>query len=337
MDIVDLYKIPHPIKASVIVPMYNVGRIMKPCLDSLFSQTLTNFEIVFVNDCSADETIDYLRAYLAEQTRCDIQYKLVSHAVNRGVATARNTGLAYAEGEYIYYVDADDYIENDTLLNFYDVATTSNLDVVGCEWYLSFNETERHVPQADVTNGDELFGKMACGVVRWNLWLFFVKRALYKEYDIRFIENMNMGEDMMVMMKLALHTKTVKMLHRPYYHYIQTNTNSLTKNFRRHIDQVTTNVREVANYLKQIKREDMKQYLYQLQLSVKLPLLISANSAHYQFWREWFPESNDYIGDNPCISFRTKTLQYWAKWRLDWLLKLYFWLVIKVVYGIIYK
>ena len=87
------------------------------------------------------------------------------------------------------------------LIKSYNHAVKNNADIVGCEWFLSFERNERHMKQANVVTGDELFVKMAHGVMRWNLWLFMVRRSMYELPEMRFIEGMNMGEDMMVMMK----------------------------------------------------------------------------------------------------------------------------------------
>ena len=208
---------------------------------------------------------------------------------------------------------------------------------MGCEWFLTFEKNERHVKQAESKTGEELFKCFANGVTRWNLWLFMVKRSLYEENDIHFIEKMNMGEDMMVMMKLSLHAEKVAMLHIPLYHYIQTNSNSLTKNFLAYKNQVTANAESVAKYLIKVNREDLKSEVTQLKLTLKLPLLISDKKSDYMQWIEWFPEANVEAGKNIYQPFRTRFIQKMASKRQFWILKLYYYLVMKVVYGIIYK
>ena len=93
---------------------------------------------------------------------------------------------------------------------------------------------------------------MICGVMRWNLWLFLVKRSLYVENDIRFAEGMNMGEDMMVMMKLFICAESVSIIHRPLYHYGQNKMISLTYFYSPvHIRQVCVKVYEVDCYVRE--------------------------------------------------------------------------------------
>ena len=323
------------VKVSVIVPMYNVSKVMKRSIESLYAQTLSGLELIFVDDCSTDDTLDTLETLLYQKE--GVEVKIVRHTKNRGVAAARNTGLDYATGEYIYYVDADDYIEPVTLEKLYNKTIDSDADIVGCEWFLTFQNNERFMKQAHVTTGDELFTKMAHGVMRWNLWLFLVRRSLYVDYGFRFIEGMNMGEDMMIMMKLALHANKVEMIHEPLYHYIQTNTASLTKNFSTYCYQVTANAEELGSYMERIGRNDMTDTFLQLKLTLKLPLLISDNTVDYETWYQWFPEANNAVKENMDLPWRTQFIQLAAVKRRFLLLKLYYWFVIKFVYGVIYK
>lgn len=317
------------------MPMYNVGKVMKRSIESLYAQTLSGIELIFVDDCSKDDTLNCLEALLAPKK--GVKVKIVRHTKNKGVAAARNTGLEYATGEYIYYVDADDYIESNTLEILYHTAKEMDADIVGCEWFLTFETNERHMKQTDVTTGDELFIKMAHGVMRWNLWLFLVKRSMYEAEGFRFIEEMNMGEDMMVMMKLALHANKVQIIHEPLYHYIQTNSGALTKKFNAYRYQVTANVKEVEEYVQVQGRNDLNDVLMQLKLTLKLPLLISAKVEDYETWLGWFPESNDAVKDNKDLPWRTRFIQQMASKRQFCVLKLYYWFIIKLVYGIIYK
>ena len=317
--------------------MYNVKNVMSQSVQSLFSQTLRDFEVIFVDDCSTDNTNEELRRVIFDTNREDISIRIIRHEYNKGVAVARNTGLDYATGEYIYYVDADDYIEPVTLEKLYNKAQENAADIVGCEWFLSFQNNERYMKQVHVSTGDELFIKMAHGVMRWNLWLFLVKRSLYETNGFRFIEKLNMGEDMMVMMKLALHANKVEMIHEPLYHYIQTNSGSLTKNFSAYRHQITGNADELGNYMIKIGRNDMINAFMQLKLTLKLPLLISDKVENYKTWYQWFPEANDFVKENKDLPWRTRFIQIAASNKQYWILRLYYMLIIKVVYGIIYK
>lgn len=323
---------------SIIVPVYNAEAGVQRCLDSLERQTYRQLEVIFVNDCSTDGGMEVIERWASSADVNDFRIRTVNHMRNRGVAAARNTGLSYVTGEYIYYVDADDYIEPDTLEKMVEAAVQTGAEIVGCEWFLSFNKNERWMRQPDAACGLDLFTRMCYGVARWNLWLFLVKSELYRANGIRFIERQNMGEDMMVMMKLALHTDKVVMLHQPFYHYVQTNLNSLTKSwsaeYRR---QVTSNVEELERYLLAAGRNEFRVEMACLKLNIKLPLLVTGRRADYEIWQKWFPEADSYIGCNKEIAWRTRMLQQAASrhWFLP--LKIYYGVVIKFVYGILYR
>ena len=166
-----------------------------------------------------------------------------------------------------------------------------------------------------------------------------MKRSLYVENDIRFAEGMNMGEDMMVMMKLFICAESVSIIHRPFYHYGQNNMNSLTKVYSpEHIRQVTNNVYEVERYVRESAYAGLlSPYLPLLKLNIKLPLLMTDDTARYRQWLEWFPEANGYVMHNKQISLRTRFIQWLAVKQNFSLLKLYHRCVFRLIYGTIYK
>lgn len=95
-------------KVSVIVPIYNVSRFIKRCVESLFNQTLDDVEFIFVNDCTPDDSIDILKKVIADYP--DRNTMIINHEVNKGLPAARNTGLKAASGDYIFHCDSDDLL-----------------------------------------------------------------------------------------------------------------------------------------------------------------------------------------------------------------------------------
>ena len=323
---------------SVIVPMYNVSSYVDECIDNLTSQSLTDFEVIFIDDSSIDDSFEKVRKAITNVRRKDIFFKLFSQEYNMGVACARNVGLEKASGEYIYFYDADDRLEPDTLLTLYSEAQRQKSDIVGCEWFISFAQNERHIKQRDVQRGVDLFRGFASGIIRWNLWLFMVRRSLYEQNGIRFLPGMNMGEDMMVMMKLALISNRVSIVHKPLYHYSQTNTGAQTKNWSKEKrDQVTANVKEVEAFCRRNYGDSFDLELDFLKQSIKLPFIISDRRDDYKIWANWFPESDKSILRNKSLPFRTRGLQLAAANRQYWILWLYYNVVNKFIYGVIYK
>ena len=323
---------------SVIIPMYNVSEYVDDCFSNLASQVLTNYEVILIDDKSVDDTIEKVLLAIECFERKDVEFTLITQEINMGVACARNIGLERASGEYVYFYDADDRLEPDTLSALYSVAKQQDADIVGCEWFISFAQNERHIKQRDVQRGVDLFRGFASGIIRWNLWLFMVRRSLYEQNGIRFLPGMNMGEDMMVMMKLALVSNRVSIVHKPLYHYSQTNTGAQTKNWSKEKrDQVTSNVKEVEAFCRRNYGDSFDLELDFLKQSVKLPFIISDRRDDYKIWTDWFPESDRSIRKNKNLPFRTRALQLAAANGHYWALWLYYKVINKFIYGIIYK
>ncbi len=112
-------------KISVIVPVYNVEKLLSRCLDSILSQTLSDIEVICVDDCSPDNSIGILQKYQAQDGRV----KVLQHSVNKRQGGARNTGLDIAQGEYVGFVDSDDYLDADFYEKLYDAAKESGSDL----------------------------------------------------------------------------------------------------------------------------------------------------------------------------------------------------------------
>ena len=112
-------------KVSVIIPVYNVEPYLRRCLDSVIHQTLSDIEIICINDCSPDNSLAILQEYAAKDPRV----KVIDFAENKGVSVARNTGMDAATGEYIGFVDSDDYVDLDFYEKLYARAKSTGADV----------------------------------------------------------------------------------------------------------------------------------------------------------------------------------------------------------------
>ena len=121
-------------KISVIVPVYNSAKYLNKCLDSLVSQTIKSYEIIIINDGSTDDSLEIIKKYINIYNNI----KLIS-TQNNGIGIARNIGLKQAKGEYVTFVDSDDYVSNDFLEKMLKNAIVSKADIVVCDMYKVFN------------------------------------------------------------------------------------------------------------------------------------------------------------------------------------------------------
>lgn len=126
------------ILVSVIVPVYNAENYIKECADSLVNQTLQNIEIIFINDGSKDKSLDILKEY---SKKYKSKIRIIS-TKNNGIGITRNTGLIEAKGEYIYFVDSDDYIALDCLDKMYKIAEEEKADLVISDMYRIYNDKD---------------------------------------------------------------------------------------------------------------------------------------------------------------------------------------------------
>ena len=324
---------------SIIIPIYNAEKSLDRSLDSLNNQTYDTLELIFINDASSDTSPVIIKDFIEGNRDKNFEIKVINHEQNKGVAAARNTGLDVAIGEYVYFLDADDWIEPDAIELMVKEAMSTDADIVGFNWWLSYKKNERNMKQPVFLNSILAIEWMMIGKMRWNLWLFLVKRDLYDVNSIRFIPGMDMGEDMAVMIKLFIYADKVTYLDKALYHYGQSNTESLTKVYSdKHIEEVTYNTKELEGFF--LSNEfggNFISLINYLKLNIKLPLLISNQSSQYNRWRSWFAEVNHLATANKDVSLRIRILQWAAANKQDWVLKLHYYLVIKIMYGVIYK
>lgn len=119
-------------QVTIIMPVYNPGKYLRPCLDSLLAQTMKDFRIIAIDDGSTDNSWDVLQEYAAKDSRVLPQ----QNPYNIGAARTRNIGIQLAQGEYVVILDADDYFEPDYLESLWEACKDNNLDIAVCDFYL---------------------------------------------------------------------------------------------------------------------------------------------------------------------------------------------------------
>lgn len=316
-------------RVSVIMPVFNAAATVQRSLESLAAQSFRDFEVVIVDDCSTDATIDVINRFSSNSV---LDLHIVHLDRNGGVAFARNAGLDAAEGDYVYFLDADDWLEKDALEELFSKIDSEELDIVGCNWNLVFESKSRPMDQPVYSSPSQAFELLMYGRMRWNLWLFMIRRSLFE--GVRFIPGQDMGEDMMVMIRLFMKSYKVGRVEGYLYNYAQP---GLSKTMsERNISQVTANVTALEDAVKGSDYEGKcLNLLPQLKLGIKLPLLIGLDKNQYRRWLDWWPEVNDRTMDNPVLPFRTRLLQWMASrslWTLVWLYNVALSLFYRVLY-----
>lgn len=282
-------------KISVIVPIYKVEPFIARCAKSLMEQTLTDVEYIFVDDASPDGSIAMLLKVLADYPKRSNHVKILTHTENKGLPAARNTGLAVAQGEYIFHCDSDDFVEPDMLDQLYHKATDIDADIVWCDWWLSFAKNERYMKQPEFHTPIDALKGMLSGVMKFNVWNKLIRRSLYVENKIEFPAGYGMGEDMTIMRLFARASK-VAYLPKAFYHYVQLNTGAFSKTYsNRHLEELQYNVSLLLNDLQGMFGEQLKKEMAFFQLDVKFPFLITDDFSKYKLWQSWYSNANKYI------------------------------------------
>ena len=319
------------------MPVYNAEATLPVALQSLSAQTIRDFEVVFIDDGSTDHTSAILNDFAAG---ADIPCRIVRQE-NRGVAAARNRGLEEVRGEYIGFVDADDTLEPQALARATVLLENDpgKVDIVGWDWTLGFEKNGRYMRQADYETPLQAVKNLMSGTMRWNLWMFLVRRELVVRYSIRFLDGVNMGEDMQFMLKAFCAADHVVQIHEALYRYNALSESSLSRQFsdvRR--AEITANLEEAVSAIRKSAYADvLEPYVNDLKLFLKRPLLISDDRSNYELWYRWFPEANPCAMANKALPWRTRWLQGMAARRCWTGVKLYYRLVNQVVYGVLYR
>lgn len=218
---------------SVVVPVYGVERFIERCARSVFEQTYGNLEIIFVNDCTPDRSIEVLRRVMVEYPQREKQTQIIDHERNKGVGAARLTGLKAITGKYIIQPDSDDYMDHTMIAQLVDMAEKENADIAVCDFCridsygkITSPRTANIVPYADNT---EWLKKILIGEIHSSVWNKLTKKNLYFSHGIFYTEGLNQQEDLSVMYKLMYYAKKIVYLPQPLYFYSQANPGSLTR------------------------------------------------------------------------------------------------------------
>lgn len=238
-------------KVSIIVPVYNVEKYLEKCLDSLVNQTLKDVEIIIVNDGSPDNSQKIIDKYAKKYN-----FIKACNKKNGGLSSARNYGLKYATGEYIAFVDADDYVDLDMFCKMYNKAISEDLDIVVCDTINVYeNSTSYRISNLeysdDIVKNYIISPPMAC--------IRLYKKEIFNH--VLFEENI-LYEDLNLNPSLVNITKKVGFINEGFYYYYQ-RTNSIMKQVKFNEKQLDIFKVLNNNYIK-LKDEYFEEveYLY---------------------------------------------------------------------------
>lgn len=238
-------------RISIVVPIYNVESYLGRCLDSLLSQSFSDVEIIAVNDGSTDKSSKILGEYAEKDHRI-----IVIEKKNGGVSSARNQGIHAAGGEYIGFVDPDDWVDPEMYETMYNTAINDKADIVMCTYIREFGshskEKRFNLPEKVCYQSEEVQSKIMRRLVgplneeianpelldAWGtVWSKLYRSDIIKENKIEFIDLSVVGtnEDSLFNICVFYYAKKFIFLNKPYYHYWRVNATSVTAGYKPHL------------------------------------------------------------------------------------------------------
>lgn len=322
---------------SVIVPVYGVEKYIARCAESLLTQTMKEgVELLFINDATKDHSIEILKEVIALYPEYSGIVRILSHEVNKGLPSARNTGLAAAQGEYIVHIDGDDFTESTMLEDLYSAVKANDADFAWCDYYLAFEEKKRVIKQPSFGTPMDAVRGMLRGSMKYNVWNKICRRSLYTDNAIIFPDGNAMGEDLTMIMAI-LHARNCVYVGKPLYNYVQSEGQMTAVYNEKKLSELRYNCERLRCYMNEkspdVSLESENAALCQL---MKWPFLLDGKMSSYRRWHEWFPESNPFIWQTKGVNFRIKFVEWCAAKRLFFIVWLHYILVIKLFYGLVY-
>ena len=213
---------------SVLVPVYNVERYLERCVRSLFEQTYDNLRYVFVDDCSSDGSIELLKQVIEDYPDRKPAVSIVKHENNRGLAVARNTALDHASGEFIYFVDSDDWLEPDAIELLVKKQGEKGYDLVSGNYLIHYYDKDVLLQGKRYQNKEEMVRQMMQRT--WDHYLVgrLIRLSLLVDNDLRWNEGLNIAEDLYMMTMIAYYAKSFAQADNHVYHYERRNNGSIT-------------------------------------------------------------------------------------------------------------
>lgn len=236
---------------SIIVPVYNVEKYLSKCIESILSQTFTDFELILIDDGSPDNCGKIIDSYAEKDSRI-----VAIHQKNKGVSAARNAGLRIAKGKYIGFVDPDDYISEEMYMKMMKSAELNEADVVCCGFYHidECGESVCHKMDLSTNMKNEEFlihifdiPRTVCGT----LWNKIFRRTII---DNNFCEDYDIAEDWLFVISNSINAKNVSIVNEAFYFYFSRIGNTTYRIARKNVKQLEVKLKSME-FLESFGRE----------------------------------------------------------------------------------
>ena len=206
-------------KISILSPVYNVKDFIVRCLESVAAQTYSGpLECIIVDDCGTDGSIAYAEAFIKHYIG-PIDFRIVHHEHNRGLAAARNTALDAATGDFVFHLDSDDWLEPKAIELLVKKQQEMDADIVSGSAINHENKRKLLWKEPDYSSPLEMARKTLDMTLDHVIWRRLIRKSLYTDNGIRAVEGVNIGEDHHTLPRLAYYAKKIARIDDVVYNY----------------------------------------------------------------------------------------------------------------------
>lgn len=291
---------------SVIVPIYNAEAYLHKCIDGILTQTLSDFQLILVDDGSTDKSPQICDDYAHRDSRVE-----AVHKENGGLTSARKVGMDFARGGYSIHIDPDDWVEPNLLEALYCQAQAQNADMVICDFWEHANgaviyskQQPRSLHHKDVMA--EMFTTL-----KGTMWNKLIRTSCYRQFQVQFYEELVLIEDLFLNFQLLLHPMTVAYVPQALYHYERNvNPNSLTmtgdERFQGYADGICRRFRELLQPYPEF---------WNLWVEKEMPWIAYLTLYYGAFDSKRFQEEFSYLKHRDCSMYVKIALKNYAMGR----------------------
>lgn len=293
-------------KVSVIIPVYGVEKYIERCARSLFEQTLDDIEFIFVDDCTKDKSIEILESVLEEYPQRKPQTKIVHHEVNKGLPSARRTGIEIATGEYIAHCDSDDWVDVTMYEKMYEKAYSGDFDMVISNYYVSDGFTHHTYYKAPLSSSPSTLY-----FIYINIWVKLVRSSIFLENSFEPVKA-TMLEDRALSVQLTYYCKSIGFIDEPLYYYFR-NLESICRVFTKdrcikRYNEAISNVNLIIEFM---ESKEIAQLFHaeicRLKFVARHQIApVTNDSDCYSIWEKTYPEINKTLIFSNQVSFSEK-------------------------------
>lgn len=275
------------INVSIITPVYNVERCIEKTINSIINQSSKNFELLLIDDGSKDKSIEIAEKLLINS---DVNYRIINQE-NSGVSAARNKGISEAKGEYVCFLDSDDYIHEDYIKLMYEKAAEFKYDLVFCDYIQVDSKDNVLVPSTtkflehDISGREGALKQLNCDITI-GMGSALYKTSIIKENKIFFDSNRKYAEDVVFTVKSLLKMKKIISLNKALMFYVRWDLSVTNSVSLRHLDCYYSYV-DLLQYLdSQGDFKEIKKFLIEYKIPYAVSHIFSMLSKDRQFHGE---------------------------------------------------